>query len=162
MIAVINASPLISLAVIDQLDILREIFSTVYVPFHVYNEVVDDKNERRGAELLKTKDWLEVVTVSNKSSVDLLSYQLDRGEAEVITLGYELKPDFLIIDELKGRKMAKHLNIDVIGTLGLLLMAKEMRLINEVKPFMNQLLEKGIWISTKLYSEVMALADEKE
>lgn len=162
MIAVINASPLISLAIINQLNILREIFTEVYVPSHVYQEVLDDKMERPGTERLRSADWLKVVPVNNQLSVDILSYTLDRGEAEVLALGYELKPDFVIIDELKGRKIAKYLEIEVIGTLGLLLMAKELKIFSEVKPLMQQLIEKGIWISSKLYNEVLMLAQETE
>jgi len=50
----------------------------------------------------------------------------------------------------------------VIGTLGLLLMSKELKIIAEVKPLMQQLKKKGIWISNKLYDEVLRLAQETD
>lgn len=128
----------------------------------MYHEVLGNETERPGSEVLKAANWLKVVRVSNQITVDILSYSLDPGEAEVLALAYQLKPDFVIIDELKGRKMANYLGIDVIGTLGLLLMSKELKIIAEVKPLMQQLKKKGIWISNKLYDEVLRLAQETD
>jgi hypothetical protein len=160
MIAVINASPLISLALIDQIDLLQKIFTSVYVPGHVYQEVVDEETQRPGANIIRQAVWLKVIPINDEITTGILSYQLDRGEAEVIALGCEMKADLLIIDELKGRKIARHLGLNVSGTLGILLMARELKLIPDIKPCIDQLIAKGIWISEKLYNQVLKMEKE--
>jgi len=161
MIAVINSSPLISLAVINQLSLLKGIFTVVHVPAHVYQEVLAYEAQKPGAYRIQLAR-LKVTSVADEMTAKVLSYQLDRGEAEVIALGCKIMPDFVIIDELKGRRIGKYLGLNVTGTIGLLLMAKELQLINKIRPFLDDLIEKGIWISDKLYSQALTLAREKD
>jgi uncharacterized protein len=73
-----------------------------------------------------------------------------------------LKANLLIIDELKGRKCAKQLHLNIIGLIGILLLAKQKGLIKSIKEILIELQEKaGFWISEKLFNATIELAHEK-
>ena len=71
-----------------------------------------------------------------------------------------LKTIFLLLDERLARQKAKALGLKVIGTLSILLRAKEMRLIEKVKPEMDQLRAQRVRISSKVYEQVLGMAQE--
>jgi predicted nucleic acid-binding protein len=160
MIVVSNSTPLISLAKIDRFDLLKAIFSKVHISQGVYEEVVVEGEGLAGAREVSDADWIEIVEVSDKSAVEELQGELDKGESEVIVLARELGADWLLLDERLARQKAKALRFKVIGTLGILLRAKEMRLIETVKPEMDQLRARGIRISGRVYEQVLSIAQE--
>ncbi len=86
---------------------------------------------------------------------------LDRGEAEVIVLAREIEADLVIIDEEIGRTYARHFGLTITGTLGILLKAKQHGFISEVRPLLEALVSKGVWIGLHLLDEVLRLAGEK-
>ena len=102
-------------------------------------------------------DWIEIKTTSLPN---LFTGVLDKGEAEVIMLAKELKADLVIIDEKLARRYAQKEGLKVTGTLGILLKAKKLGLINAVKPLLNDMLDNGIWLNPMLIEEVLALAGE--
>jgi predicted nucleic acid-binding protein len=91
-----------------------------------------------------------------------LSYflDLDKGEAETIILATELGADLTILDETLGRYHAKHAELKVTGTLGILLKAKNSGYITKLKSLLYELKNKGIWLSNNLIEEILILADE--
>ena len=89
-----------------------------------------------------------------------LEAKLDPGEAEAIVLALELNADLLIVDERKGRKEATKLGIQITGTLGVLLKAKQIDMISSIKPILDDLINSGFWVSTEIYQQVLALVEE--
>ena len=85
---------------------------------------------------------------------------LDKGEAETIALAKELSIQKVIIDERLGRKYAKEFGLTVIGTLGILLKAKQLGIINSMKPLIEKLLEENIWFHEQLVHNVLDIANE--
>ena len=85
---------------------------------------------------------------------------LGMGESEAMTLYLEKNADFLLIDERKGRKIASYNNINTVGSLGILLMAKQKGLISAVKPLLNSLQQSNTRISDALYKKTLELAEE--
>jgi len=86
---------------------------------------------------------------------------VDKGEAEMITLAEEMNAEAVLIDDLKARKIAKLRGLNVIGTIGVLLDAKGKGVIKELKPLLDELIEKGIRIRRELYDHALELANEK-
>ncbi|MEM8900486.1 MAG: DUF3368 domain-containing protein, partial [Bacteroidota bacterium] len=105
--------------------------------------------------------WLTIMSPSNKVLEESLFSVLDKGEASAIALSKEIQPDFLAIDEKKGRSIAISMGIPVIGLLGILLIAKKSALIPKIKPLLNDLREKaGFLIDDNLYQKVLNEANE--
>lgn len=168
-IYVSDASPLIFLAKLGKINLLQSIFNKIYVPEEVYNEVTQKKMSQfdpgiAGAVEVKNAGWIEVRKVKDKDLVKNLSQIIDDGEAEAIALAKEMGADLLIIDDYKGRREASNLNIQLTGTLGILLKAKEKKLIITIRPYILQLIHlqtgKKFRASAKLIVDVLEQAGE--
>ncbi|MGC8580404.1 MAG: DUF3368 domain-containing protein, partial [bacterium] len=86
---------------------------------------------------------------------------LDSGEASVIQLARELKADYVLIDERKGRKIARDIfNLKVIGTARILVDAKKNGILNNVGDAMKQMKDAGYWIHDDIVK--FALKEAKE
>lgn len=85
----------------------------------------------------------------------------DIGETEAMLLYKQLSANKLLIDDKRGRKVAKINHINVIGSLGVLLVAKERGLIPEISPLLQKIEQADIHLSTALIETVLELAGEK-
>jgi predicted nucleic acid-binding protein len=94
------------------------------------------------------------IILENTEFYSILCQQIDPGEASVIALASQEKECLMILDDLKGRKVASALNLNFTGTLGLLVKAKRSGLVSEIKPFINKLIESGIRISSQVLAEI--------
>ncbi|MEL4896878.1 DUF3368 domain-containing protein [Crocosphaera sp. Alani8] len=161
MIIVSNTSPLSSLAKIDRLNLLEEIYHNIIIPQAVYDELIDIKAGKKINNTIKNANWIQIRAITNKQLVSKLEHNLDRGEAEAITLSVELKANLLLIDERLGRREANQLGLTVTGVLGVLLIAKKRGLINQVKVVMDELiLQTTFRVSSKLYDHILKEVNE--
>jgi len=158
MIVVCDSSPLITLAIVDKLALLDSLFKEVFVPVTVFNETTMTNK----LEAVRIAEWAQgkVLAATNRQLMYSYSLLLDMGEAEAMALYLEKAADFLLIDETKGRKIASYNKMNVIGSLGILLMAKKNGLIPSVKPLLNRLQQSYIRISDALYHKALELAEE--
>jgi predicted nucleic acid-binding protein len=85
---------------------------------------------------------------------------LDKRESEAIVLALEKTADYLLVDEKKGRKTAEENGLKVIGSLGVLIMAKRKTLIKSIKPSLDILLNSSTRISDYLYEQALKMTDE--
>ena len=115
----------------------------------------------RQIEIIEENDWISVRQITNQKLYKSFDDKLDPGEAESIVLAIELDADLLLIDEKKGRKIAMKYGIKITGLLGILLEAKALGLIKEVKPALDMLIYNiGFRINPKLYQEILKKAKE--
>lgn len=154
-----NTTPILSLLKIDKLDLLKELYGKVIVPLAVYQEIEKGK-EKPYYKDLTSLDWIEIRNIKNSNSREYL-IDLDDGEAEVLILAKETNADLVILDEIMGRRYAKQLEINLTGTIGILLKAKEKGLIGSIKNLMTELENKGTWLNPKLISKVLKIANEE-
>ncbi|MDM3849998.1 MAG: DUF3368 domain-containing protein [Aphanizomenon gracile PMC649.10] len=107
---------------------------------------------------------MEVVTVDNQQVVRELqqSFKLDLGESEAIALAEEISASQLLIDERAARKVAMARKLPLIGTVGILLLAKRRGLLDSVKDVLDEIQAQGMRISDRLYVQVLTLAQEKD
>ena len=156
-----NASPLINLARIGKLDLLRELYGKLLLPEAVWHEVVIDGAGQPGADEVEGAIWIERRVAKNKQLVQALKQELDAGEAEAIVLALEEGADWLLMDEHLGRETAHHLKLRCIGLVGVLLAAKNKGLISAIKPCLDALRDLASFrIKDSLYTRI--LRDENE
>jgi uncharacterized protein len=160
-IVVADSTVLIGLAKLGKLTLLKEIFLKVSVPEEVFKEVVERGQGKSGSRLIKESRWIEIQTVKDKTLVSFLMGSLERGEAEVLALAGELRADLILVDEEKARKSALIAGFNVMGLLGLLVLAKNLDLIDEIKPLIDELLAKKFRISDKVIEEALKKAGEQ-
>jgi predicted nucleic acid-binding protein len=152
--SVVDSSSLIGLAQIDQFELLKELFSEVYILDAVYEEVVIEGKGEPGSEETKRaiKDgWIIRKCAADRIAVQALSSTLGEGESEVIILYKELEPDFAVIDERTARAAAELMDIHVIGVIGIIDLAIEKGFDINKKGLVDLLIESGFRISNKLY-----------
>ena len=154
-----NTTPVLSLLKIGKLDLLKELYGKVVIPFAVYQEIEEGK-EKAFYQDLTSIEWIEIVNIENRYLREFL-FDLDDGEAEVLILAKETNASLVIMDEIMGRRYAKELGFDITGTIGILLKAKKKGLISSVKELVSELLRKGTWLNPNLVSKVLKIANEK-
>jgi predicted nucleic acid-binding protein len=126
MVVISDTSCLIVLNKLDQLDLLRQLYGSVLITSIVRSEF--------GAPL---PDWFNVVIPPETELYQELKQQLDADEASSIALAKTIQDCLLIVDEAKGRKVASQLEVSTLGTLGMLLKAKEAGLIESLRTLLT-------------------------
>ena len=159
---VVNSTPLISLSILNQLDLLLKIFGDVIVPSVVYDEIIVNGKGKAGYSNLSKIDWFNVINVENIGQKQSIMIELDEGEAEVITIAKEKGIKLVCVDEFAGRRYAKLLGLEVIGTLGVLLIAKQKNYVSELKPLFQKLLASNRHIGKPLCNQILTRAGEVE
>ena len=154
-----NTTPIISLLKLNRLELFHKIYKQIYIPTAVYNEIEEGKAKGYYKDLSKI-DWINIIEIQDKQAVKYF-LDLDAGEAEAIVLATELNADLIILDEKLGRFHAKHADLKVTGTIGILIKAKSEGLIEKLKPLLNELTDKEVWISEKLKSEILKKVGEE-
>ena len=156
---VCNAGPLIALAAIKQLALLRDLYSRVLVAPGVVRELVGSERfvgEARTFEL----PWLERKELL-ASPDPLLSSELGEGEAQTIALALQADALCILIDERRGRRVASLVyRLKVIGTGGVLLAAKRKGLVRDIRPLMEQMRANGYFLSSRLVEGICHAAGE--
>jgi len=125
----------------------------------VYQEIEKSRHKPYYQDL-KEIEWIIIENIKNPDSLAFF-VDLDKGEAEVLILAKEQKADLVILDEIMGRRYAKQLELNLTGTLGVLLKAKEKGIINSIKEILTELTEKGTWLNPKLIKKVIDMSNER-
>lgn len=153
-----NTSPILNLAIVDQLELLRRQFGEIFIPNAVLDELKVNE-ERPGSQAIRKailSGWIQVREVSNEPLAQMLKQTLDLGEVEAIALAIELGADWTLLDEREGRKIAKSLGLRVTGILGILLRAKQLGELEALQPITAELINKaGFRIASELLAQVL-------
>jgi predicted nucleic acid-binding protein len=157
---IVNSTPLIILSNINQLNLLKDLYSEIYIPETVFKEVTE-KADSACQQIKENTDWIHVCKIKDESQKRMYQAKLHAGEVEVMILAQE-KPvsDLVILDDNAAKKTAKFLGLKVTGSLGVILKAKKTGLIKEVAPLMNQLISNGFYITKEIYDLVKSEAGE--
>ncbi len=139
MTVVSDTSPIVNLAAIGHLHLLRDLFGSLTIPETVYREIVVGGAKRPGAADVETADWIETRSVQSTRLVRAFEADVHAGEAEALALALELEADWILLDERAARRLAASLGLRHTGLLGALAKAKERSLIPAVRPLMDAL-----------------------
>ncbi|MDJ0582394.1 DUF3368 domain-containing protein [Crocosphaera sp.] len=162
MIVVSNTSPITSLAAIGQLDLLRQLYGKIIIPEAVYRELTEVNYPVPGTIEVQTCDWIEIKSLGDRNQLlGLFSQPLDEGESWAIVLTLELSADLLLIDERRGRSEANRLGLRITGLLGVLVEAKQKKLISALKPLLDSLKETAQFrVTEQLYIKILQMVGE--
>ena len=160
--AVSNSSVLIALSSIGQLELLNQRFPDgILLPQAVWQEVVTTGAGQPGAEEVAKTPWLTVCNVTDKALVSLLRLELDEGEAEAISLFLQQPVQAILLDEKTARKVARRLNLPILGTVGILIWAKQTGLIPNLKEQLDNLQTVGKFrLSQLVYQDALKIVGE--
>ena len=147
---IVNTTPLIALCHVGQMDLLKKMYDEISIPEAVYKELADKKESICKKQVDASLDWIHVEKIENQMAKSMFKTQLHDGEVEVMILAKEKSADIVIIDDANAKKHAKYLKLPVTGTLGVLIKAKRQGYINELKPIIQEMIDKNIYISEKL------------
>lgn len=139
-----DTSCLIALSKVGLLYILQKIYQEIIITSEVKEEF---------GETLP--DWIKVTKVENIDRLTELEKTLDKGEASSVALALEFENSTLIIDEIKGRKFAAAYNIEIIGTIGILLIAHKKGVVKDVLSIILKLVNKGFRLSDKIIDQLI-------
>lgn len=153
-----NTTPLLSLLKIGHPHLLEAIYKKIIVPAAVWQEVEAGRGKPYYTDLTQLS-WIEILNVQERTKIAKF-LSLDQGEAEAIVLTIEIKADLLIMDEALGRTEAMNHGLTLAGTLGILLKAKQKGLISSVRPLLDLMRQRDVWISERLYQDVLSLSGE--
>ncbi|MGD1908367.1 MAG: DUF3368 domain-containing protein [Leptolyngbyaceae cyanobacterium] len=163
MIVISDTSAITNLAAINYLQLLPQLYSQIIIPEAVYRELTEIDVPVPGTLEVQSVEWVVIKSVSNRKTVDALQTEvrLDLGESEAIALALELKADLLLIDERRGRAEANRLGLKITGLLGMMVEAKQQKLIAAVKPLMDALIATSEFrVSEVLYDQILDLVGE--
>lgn len=156
-----NSSPIMNLAIIGQLDLLRQIFGVILVPDEVWDELTVAGRGKPGTEHIIRTTWIQVIALHNRALMISLEKDLDRGEAASIALAVERQADWVLLDEVDARNMADLYQLRKTGVIGILTRAKRLQLIQTIKPFLDLLkTQANFRIHPHLYQKVLTQAGE--
>lgn len=157
MILIADCSALIALSACESLHLLDALFSTVLVPEAVYREATgtDKPEAAKPADYLRDK-----VRAVDTSAFVYLDAFADAGETDAMLLYKQLDADRLLIDDKRGRKVAKINRIQVIGSLGVLIGAKRAGLIPAIRPLIGQIEKSRVFMSPDVIAAALDLAGE--
>ena len=160
MTVISNATPLINFASINRLDILQSVFDKIIIPQAVYQETTLLSFPQSQLIIQAThSDWLDVYDVTLQ--MNNLSSKLDTGEKEVIALAIEINERKVLLDEKEARRVAQEFGLQIIGTIGILLLAKNKQVIPKIAPLLDSMIDVAqYWVSQSLYQQVLKQAGE--
>lgn len=157
-----DAGPLIALARVEKLLLLRSLFGIGLIPPAVHQEVQTASGRPGAARIGEalSAGWLRVTPLADDTLAANLALIVDAGEAEAIALCLERKANFLLIDDAKGRRIAECAGVSLVGVAGVLLAAKSRGLLVDVSPVLDELAGVGYRLSRQLIDSVRRKANE--
>ncbi len=158
MIIIADSSALVAISTYQGLGWLEHLFGIVLVPTAVYNEVCTQSKPQASQ--------LQAYLDGRVRIVDLSRFNLQKtaglgaGELEAIALYKAENAQLLLIDDQKAKKSAFANGLETLGSVGLLLLAKEKGLIKEVRSCLTLLEQSDIYLSNKLIEQILRTAGE--
>ena len=145
-VVISDTSTLILFHKIDEFIILQKVYGELLTTPEIANEFGENLPE-----------WIKIQSARDKKYQDLLNTQVDYGEASAIALASEFDDVLLLLDDLKARKLATQLNFKITGALGVIHKAKQLSIIDQVKPLIDKLIQTDFRIAENILKEILKL-----
>ncbi|MCQ4332810.1 DUF3368 domain-containing protein [Natronomonas sp. F2-12] len=158
-LVVSDTSPLLNLALIERLDLLRTQFDDVTVPHRVWDELAEREAGLEALRELRDNDLLSIVEVEHSDLFVEIFHELDLGETAAICYAVEHDADLVLLDERDGRRVARRHDLEITGVIGILLRGAKVGEV-DLERELDALREVGFWISDDLYARALSEARE--
>ena len=155
---IVNSTPIIAFSKIGKLDLLRQMYVEVTIPRAVFREVTA-KNDSAGRNIVKNR-WINIEAVANIGDQRMYSAKLHAGEVEVMILAQRTEDHLVVIDDRAARKTAEFLGLNLTGTVGILIKAKQRGFIPKVMPLVASMEASEIFLSEGLKQQIRKLCGE--
>ncbi len=156
---IVNSTPIIALSKAGKLDILKSMYGRIIIPQAVFDEVTA-KDDSVRAMLLGNNDWIEVRSITNIAEKLAFRSRLHDGEVEVMILAREIEADLVVIDDYAARKTAEYIGLNLTGTVGVLIKARQNGYIDRVMPIVQVMEQNGIYYSERLKEQIRKIVGE--
>ena len=156
--AIVNSSPFIFLSKAGRLDLLRLSADEIVVPIQVIEEINQRGSSDITVQALQKADWLHAIEVKPEPIIQ--AWDLGKGETGVLSYALSKQNIKSVIDDGLARKCAITYNIPLLGTLGIILLAKKYGLVNEARPLMNELKQHGMYLHESTLNQALSLVGE--
>ena len=167
-----DSTPLILLAKIGRLDLLKTLFTNIYIPKAVYKEVVTQGITLHlpDAYIIEkaTRAWIHITQITPEIDAEY-SYldtntRLDEAEKQALKLCKQITATSFIADDKEARKVAKMLSIKPVGTLGTVIRARKLGLITkrETEAIIDDLINSGLRIDIALYKKILDVIESTD
>ncbi|EIC30229.1 MULTISPECIES: DUF3368 domain-containing protein [Methylomicrobium] len=146
---VLNTSPIIFLGKIESLGLLQDCVDDIFAP----KAVIDELCDYTLPYFIKVRPLSDIGAAYVQGALG----QLHQGELEAMVLAKELSADFVVLDDLLARRKAQRLALNVIGTLGLLLLFEKRSLLSadQVWQKINLLIQQhGFYVSSNILNQI--------
>lgn len=160
---VVDAGPIIALAKIDRLSVVKPLFDEVWLPEVVVHEVLAKPGLETHRIEAAMRRFMRVASQPSNLAPHLESFArgLDEGEKSVIALAGTLAPPVsVLMDDAAGRTLARRAGLGVLGFAGLLIKGREHGLVDRVVPLMLEARARGYWLDDALIEIVRRLTGE--
>ena len=156
-LVIADSGPIFSLAVIDKLEILNNLFDSIRIPYAVWEEITLNKTTEQYQKIHSFfQDKTQQIAGFNE-----LAFLMDYGESESVILYKEIQADFLLIDDKKARRIAENFGLNCIGTIGLLSVARDEKIISELRPLFEIFLQNKRFYSIILLNTILTKHKER-
>jgi predicted nucleic acid-binding protein len=163
-VVISDSSPLVHLSAIGRFAVLERLYPNLLIPPAVFQEVAVAGKGRAGAQELEAAIKTGTVRLQSPKAQILSRNELralDTGEAEALALALEITAELVLIDELRGRAVARTLGLNAIGTLGVIIEAKRQKLLSSVRAELKLLKTRSqLQLTPELEQLVLQLAHE--
>jgi len=160
MLAVSDASPLILLAKIGRLDLLKGLYSGILIPQQVEKEIIKRKDESSPITLEIKKGWIKVEKVELSPEVKEIGEELGlhKGEVYALSLALHTKTKDFLADDKLARIAARIMGLKAVGCLGIITKAYKNKKIlkHEALECVQKLVDSGLWVSPDVLSEIFS------
>lgn len=154
-VVVADTTPLITLAGVGEIRLLPLLFGEVHIPEQVWEEYEKFRPQQHLPDVA-AMTWLHRHQVMSSPEFGLL----DDGEAAALTLVQILHAHLFLVDEQKARKVAAQAQMQIVGTLGLLLRGKQEGHLTAIRPITDQFQQRKRYYTPTLIAQILQAAGE--
>ncbi|NER22130.1 MAG: DUF3368 domain-containing protein [Symploca sp. SIO1C2] len=153
MIIISDTSAICYLLIINQIDILPALYTSIIIPQAVADELSASESPNIVQSWIsQPPDWLQIKIIELNQDIELDT--LDLGEREAIVLAEQVKANLVILDDKAARRIAAKRGLKIIGLLGVIKDAAKAQLL-DVEVAFDQLQTAGFWVAPSLLKRLL-------